>query len=476
MERATSGAPTPASSDRFRWLVLAEWTKLRTAPGTARSALVTAGALVVIALLISSGNPGTYDEAPYVDELAFTHRPLTGDGTITARVRTQVDSHPWSMAGLVIKEEPTPGAHYAALMVTPNHGVRLQAEFTIDHTGSAGTVPIWLRLSRSGSTITGYESADGRDWAALGTVELPDLPETVSAGLFVTSPGITRTITMRPAISRATPGRATFDRVQVTGDAAAEPAAWTSQQVGPTGRPATPITAPGPGGVVTLTGSGDIIGQADDGSRLLAAVAGTFFAVIPVVTLGVLTITSEYRLRTIRTTLTACPRRGRVLAAKVTVAGGVAFIGSLLAVSAALALTQPFLKRQGFEPPVYPDLSPTDPTVLRVAVGTAAFLALLAVVGLGVGVMLRNGASAICLAVASVLFPAIAAPFLPPATGTALQRLGPIAGLSVQQVTETDDAFLLPWVGRPWLGVAILVAYAVAVLAGGRWLLRQRDA
>jgi hypothetical protein len=51
------------------------------------------------------------------------------------------------------------------MMVTGGHGVRMQYDYTHDTAGRPGAVsaasPRWLRLTRSGDTLTGYASADG---------------------------------------------------------------------------------------------------------------------------------------------------------------------------------------------------------------------------------------------------------------------------------------------------------------------------
>ena len=73
---------------------------------------------------------------------------------------------PWSKAGIIIKASTRPGSAYAAMMVTGSHGVRMQWDYTQDTAGLAGAVsaaaPRWLRLTRSGDTITGYDSGRRR--------------------------------------------------------------------------------------------------------------------------------------------------------------------------------------------------------------------------------------------------------------------------------------------------------------------------
>ena len=102
---------------------------------------------------------------------------------------------PWSKAGLIITAGPGQGSAYAAVMVTGSHGTRMQWNYTGDTPGLAGGVsaasPRWLRLTRAGDVITGYDSANGTNWTKIGTVTLPGLAATVQAGLFATSPEYT---------------------------------------------------------------------------------------------------------------------------------------------------------------------------------------------------------------------------------------------------------------------------------------------
>ena len=78
------------------------------------------------------------------------------------------------------------------MVVTAGHGVRMQYDYTGDIAGPAGAVsaasPRWLRLTRAGDTLTGYESADGAVWHVVGAVHLAGLRATVQAGMLAASP------------------------------------------------------------------------------------------------------------------------------------------------------------------------------------------------------------------------------------------------------------------------------------------------
>ena len=217
-----------AGHDGFTQTLRAEWTKFRTMRGwvitVLAAAVATALAPIALAGTAKSNDPETcvhgqcqvegsnFNTGPggeaVTDSFYFVHQPLAGNGSLTAAIsslrgtgpplrkhhqfpqapRTQ----PWAKAGILVKAGTRPGSPYAAIMVTPGHGVRMQYDFTHDIAGPAGPVsaasPKWLRLSRTGNTLTGYESADGQHWTTVGSVHLTGLPATVQAGLFVASP------------------------------------------------------------------------------------------------------------------------------------------------------------------------------------------------------------------------------------------------------------------------------------------------
>jgi hypothetical protein len=219
--------------DGFGQLLHAEWTKFRTVRGWVIgmivAVLVTAGLAVFLAKAsspsctsqTSSGQQGPtqhgaacgqpiYAVGPgdelVSDEFYFVRQPLAGNGSVTVRVTSltglgneEINGQPagsllvpWSKAGIIIKNGTGQGSAYAAMMATGGNGVRMQWNYTGDTAGLPGAVsaasPRWLRLTRDGDTITGYDSADGTHWTHVGTVALAGLPSTVQAGLFVTAP------------------------------------------------------------------------------------------------------------------------------------------------------------------------------------------------------------------------------------------------------------------------------------------------
>jgi regulation of enolase protein 1 (concanavalin A-like superfamily) len=480
----------------------AEWTKFWSVRSTGLALL----AMVLLSLGISTlgawlSRTDVYEHPFTYDQCHLVHQPMTGDGTLTARVVSQKNTAAWAKAGIMVKASTTAGAPYVALMVTPAHGVRLIADATTELVGTGPAAPRWLRLTRAGQTFTGAESADGSSWRTVGTVTVPDLPAEALAGLFVATPPTDVQISVQGrsgSISRYLQlGEAVFDHVSV-GTAVPATAAWQDADVNPP-PPRRGVPEPGPEGIivvdlppgsstrdsagtVTVTGAGELGRIGVGGTTLLGGGAfdrvrqrlvGAQLGIIGAIVLGILFVTSEYRTGTIGITFAASPRRRYVLAAKTAVLAGVVFVVGLLP-GFAISLYAPAIERHnGYRPPVFPDPPPfTDPVVLRAIVGTAAFLALIAVFSLAVGAILRGTAAATTLLLTLlVVIPTVA-------TGTSdtadhwIRQATPFAGLSIQQTLDVPSET----VTGPWTGFAVLCAYTVAALAAGFWFLRRRDA
>ena len=443
----------------FGGVLRAEWTKFRSVRGWVIG-MILAALLTIFIGVFAAGNAtigcginGGAQETgkaclPYVphgpggeivtDSFSFVRQPLTGNGSITARVTALTGEHAnlgagpaqvgnasmvpglaaWAKAGIIIKQSTHQGSAYAAMMVTGSNGVRMQYDYTGDIAGMPGSVsaahPRWLRLTRSGDTITGYDSADGTHWTQVGTVQLTGLPSTVQVGMFATSPDYTVTQnSFGGGSTNGGPAQATgvFDHVDLTGSS---PGTWTGTTVGGGGGPAGPTPRGGPGsapytrtaGTFTVTGSGDIAPVTPGPGGGLPTVTigqslvGAFLGLIAIVTVAAMFFSTEYRRGLIRTTLAATPRRGAVLAAKAVVIGAVAFVTGLVAAVVSIAVGVPREENQG---PVL--LTAPVLTEVRVIVGTAAMLALAAVIAVALGAILRRSAAAITIAVVIIVMP-----------------------------------------------------------------------
>ena len=193
-----------------------------------------------------------------------------------------------------------------------------------------------------------------------------------------------------------------------------------------------------------------------------------------VVTVAVLAVSGEYSSGMIRFTLTAVPRRSVMLVAKsavigvaVAMAGAVAVLGSVLAGQLFLP-GNGFTVKNGAAP-----LSPGSGLMLRAAGGSVLYLVLIALLGVGVAVALRDSALAITVVLGLLyIFPVIGHVLLNHAWQNRIERFAPMnAGLAIQ---STRDLSTLP-IG-PWPGLGILAGWTAGALIIGWVLLLWRDA
>lgn len=132
-------------------------------------------------------------------------------------------------------------------------------------------------------------------------------------------------------------------------------------------------------------------------------VFGLLLGSMCIITLGVLTTASEYGTGMIRTTMTACPSRPRVLAAKAIVFFLVAFVVTF--VSALVVALADVALLEGAK-------QPTGSEWLKGTLGISLYIALLGLLSLVVGSVIRHSAGAITLMIGLVLAPLVIALFM----------------------------------------------------------------
>ena len=182
--------------------------------------------------------------------------------------------------------------------------------------------------------------------------------------------------------------------------------------------------------------------------------------------LGVLAVTSEFSSGMIRATFAAAPRRPLVLAAKAAIVAAVALVAGEILAFVAFGVGEAVLKNPA------PHAALGQPGVLRAVLMAGAYPALIALIGLGLGALIRHTAGAIS-AVVGVLFvlPLILIPF-----GTSIQNS---AGRFMPMlIAENSLTAVKPLAHSlsPAVGFVVLCGYAAAALAVGAWALARRDA
>jgi hypothetical protein len=188
-------------------------------------------------------------------------------------------------------------------------------------------------------------------------------------------------------------------------------------------------------------------------------------AQLAVAVLGVLAFTAEQSTGLIRTTIVAVPRRWAVLAAKAATAGAVALAAGEVLAFASFFLTQAILSEH------HRGLSLAHPGVPGAVLAGGFYLVVVALLGLGLGVLLRSTAAAIAAAVAlTYLIPEILS-LLPSPWNGRIDRFLPLtAAQQLVSLHPKTDMF------APALSLLVVIGWAVAALAAACVMITRRDA
>jgi ABC-type transport system involved in multi-copper enzyme maturation permease subunit len=533
--------------DGFVQLLWAEWSKFSTVRAWVIAALAAAAVTVLMSFVGASGdhtryctqrNSMTYctgrppvptgpDGEPVADTFTFVNQMLVGDGSLAVRVASLTGAHvtgkgvglpgsaiagtqpgltPWAKAGILLEPTrehgrcvkpagqllqcPGNGSPYVAVMVTGEHGVRMQYNYTHDRPGIPGMATVasarWLRLTRTGDVVTAYDSADGAHWNEIGRAGLVGLAPRAQVGMFVTSPLYfpQGSNTGDPSVATAT-----FDAIRTQGDFPDH--GWRDQVMGADAfyltmystltASSTSSAHQGPAGTFTISGSGDlgplvgggIFGNGSGGAILIGGLCGLLVLIV----LGTLFATSEYRRGLIRTSFTASPRRGRLLAAKAIVVGSVGFVVGLVGTAVAAVVVRHVLIANGdYLFPV------SGAAQARVIFGTALVLAVGPVLALALGMALRRSAGTVAIGTVLLVLPSFLGYKLSPGPANWVMRLTPVAAFAVQGTQPrsplVSNAYTVVngyYPLGPWSGFAVLCGYTAVALAAAAWLLRRRD-
>ncbi len=152
------------------------------------------------------------------DEFTFVYIEKTGDFDLAARIESLTATHQYTKAGLMAREDLTPGSRHIYFQIFPDNkprnknnggfeyqyrqqtGGEMKAIYPARYDGTPDfpvTFPdTWIRLKRSGNKFTGYTATDGKSWKEFASFTL-DLPEKVYLGPAVTSHNIAESATAK---------------------------------------------------------------------------------------------------------------------------------------------------------------------------------------------------------------------------------------------------------------------------------------
>jgi len=202
-----------------------------------------------------------------------------------------------------------------------------------------------------------------------------------------------------------------------------------------------------------------------------------FLAQLAIGVLGVLIITTEYSSGMIRTTFTAVPQRGLVLAVKTTIFGLVTLVVSTATTFVTFFASQAILNRGTVTaaPPhhlVKYGVSLSSPQSLRIVIGAALYMTVCGLLGVALGALLRSTAAAITALAGLLFILPIMMNFLPVSwhRDAIAQWLPSNAGMQiVEKVTQ-------PLQFSPWVGLAVFAGWVAVAFVAALVLLRRRDA
>ncbi|MDN3024893.1 ABC transporter permease [Streptomyces sp. S.PB5] len=208
---------------------------------------------------------------------------------------------------------------------------------------------------------------------------------------------------------------------------------------------------------------GDLAGE----NPLSFGFFGLLLGTMCVITLGVLSTASEYGTGMIRTTMTACPSRGRVLAAKAIVFFLVAFVVTFVSVVLVALADVALLSNTGVK-------DPSGGEWLKGTLGISLYIALLGLLSLIVGSIIRHSAGAITIMIGLVLAPLVIALFMFSSSLEDLRQAlfeysipNQLSVFYSNSLTETGPS--------GWDPLWIILGVTAVAFAGALALLNQRD-
>ena len=116
-----------------------------------------------------------YDIWDRQDDFRFLYVEISGDFSVSVRVDDPAGRwpHSWSKAGIMVRQDVSPGSKDVYLVATRDNGVAFQwrdapnspASWTgVSEPPNPVFYPIWLRIVRDGNEFTGWYSEDGKSW------------------------------------------------------------------------------------------------------------------------------------------------------------------------------------------------------------------------------------------------------------------------------------------------------------------------
>ncbi|GAB3269895.1 ABC-2 transporter permease [Arthrobacter pigmenti] len=207
--------------------------------------------------------------------------------------------------------------------------------------------------------------------------------------------------------------------------------------------------------------------QGLQGAAYTVPAGGIIFGQLLIASLAVVLIASEWGTGMIRSTMVAVPKRVPALLAKNLVIAAVSFVIGVVAALISYFVAQPFLAGEDL------DFAITHDGILASIVNTGTYLALIAIISMAIGTMLRNTAGGIVTAVGLFfVLPVIVVNILAGLADwipDAARFLPTNAGQQLVAIEIADDAL------NQWQGGLVMAAWAVGLLVISLIVAKRRD-
>jgi ABC-type transport system involved in multi-copper enzyme maturation permease subunit len=187
------------------------------------------------------------------------------------------------------------------------------------------------------------------------------------------------------------------------------------------------------------------------------------FSALALVVLGVMSMASEHTTGMIKATVLAAPRRTPVLAAKAVVLAVTVFVLAEIMAFIVFPIDAAIVHKHA-------RITLGTPDTIRVIIGFGVVMAMIALIGLALGTLLRHTAAGLSVALGVNLVLPVLLGQIPGSAGQHLSDATPeAAGQLFLQRTYDSTQF------GPWTGLAIITAWTAVLLGAAFVSIRRRD-
>lgn len=207
-----------------------------------------------------------------------------------------------------------------------------------------------------------------------------------------------------------------------------------------------------------------------DAARTIYTVAASMGYAFPLA-VGALTMTNEYRYRTLIPTLLARPRRSETIIAKITTSLGLGFVYGAVGTTATVTAGVVFLYVNNIPTELHQDRT------LRAIIASIVLLALWCTLGAGMGALITNQTTAVVgiLAFTQFLEPILRLVLANSDPGMSIARFLPGAASEAVVGTSFYAASGLSELLNPWQGLLVLAIYGILFALSGGIMMHRRD-